>query len=178
MLVVVSIPIALNVIGRKWTVITTFFACCLFSAFFCVVTTTGEFLFSLSRKVCCKFITQNNFTSLSIHWHMNGLSHVHLRSALVRSATVALITSWLFYFLHGRSGPLQLGQLPHCGTWHRDAFCQFSFRWIHYYGSNKSTGLETCKSHLCAWGYKESKGKSLKSHYSMLFWLEFAIFDK
>ena len=24
------------------------------------------------------------------------------------------------------------------------------FRWIYYYGSNKSTGLETVKSHLCA----------------------------
>jgi hypothetical protein len=33
---------------------------------------------------------------------------------------------------------------------HRDAFCQFTFRWIHYYDSNKSTGLETGKSHLCA----------------------------
>ena len=30
---------------------------------------------------------------------------------------------------------------------HRGAFCQFSFQWIHYYGSNKSTGLETGKSH-------------------------------
>ena len=35
-------------------------------------------------------------------------------------------------------------------TVHRGAFCQFSFRWIHYYGSNKSTGLETGKSHICA----------------------------
>ena len=26
---------------------------------------------------------------------------------------------------------------------HRDAFCQFPFRWIYYYGSNKSTGKET-----------------------------------
>ena len=33
---------------------------------------------------------------------------------------------------------------------HRGAFHQFSFRWILYYGSNKSTGLETDKSHLCA----------------------------
>lgn len=62
MLVVVSIPIALNVIGRKWTVITTFFACCLFSAFFCVVTTTGSQLpelqgmwgtiFAVASRVC------------------------------------------------------------------------------------------------------------------------------
>ena len=29
-------------------------------------------------------------------------------------------------------------------------FCQFSFRWIYNYGSNKSTGLETAKSYLCA----------------------------
>ena len=33
---------------------------------------------------------------------------------------------------------------------HKGAFYPFSFRWIHYYGSNKSTGLETGKSHLCA----------------------------
>ena len=31
---------------------------------------------------------------------------------------------------------------------HKGAFCPFSFRWIHYYGSNKSTGLENGKSHL------------------------------
>ena len=33
---------------------------------------------------------------------------------------------------------------------HRGAFCQFTFRWIRYYDSNKSTALETGKSHLCA----------------------------
>ena len=31
----------------------------------------------------------------------------------------------------------------------RGAFCQFPFRWIYYYGSNKSTGNETGKTHLC-----------------------------
>ena len=36
---------------------------------------------------------------------------------------------------------------------HRDAFCQFLFRWIYYYGSNKSTGKETAKTHLCALYY-------------------------
>ena len=35
-------------------------------------------------------------------------------------------------------------------TLHRGAFFQFSFWWIHYYGSNKSTRLEIGKSHLCA----------------------------
>ena len=30
------------------------------------------------------------------------------------------------------------------------AFCQFSFWWNYDYGSNKSTGLETAKLHLCA----------------------------
>ena len=29
-------------------------------------------------------------------------------------------------------------------------FCQFPFWWIYYYCSNKSTGKETCKTHLCA----------------------------
>ena len=33
---------------------------------------------------------------------------------------------------------------------HRGAFCQFPFWWIYYYGSNKSTGKETGKMHLCA----------------------------
>ena len=37
---------------------------------------------------------------------------------------------------------------------HRGVFCQFPFRWIYYYGSNKSTGKETGKTHLCAVGYK------------------------
>ena len=32
---------------------------------------------------------------------------------------------------------------------HRGAFCQFPFRCIYYYGSNKSTGKETGKTHLC-----------------------------
>ena len=35
-------------------------------------------------------------------------------------------------------------------TLHRGAFCQFPFRWIYYYGSNKTTGKETGKTHLCA----------------------------
>ena len=33
---------------------------------------------------------------------------------------------------------------------HRGAFCQFTFRWIHYYDGNKSTGLEFGKLNLCA----------------------------
>ena len=33
---------------------------------------------------------------------------------------------------------------------HRGAFCQSSFRCIYYYDSNKSTGKETGKTHLCA----------------------------
>ena len=37
-------------------------------------------------------------------------------------------------------------------TLHRGAFCQFPFRWVHYYGSNESTGKETGKTHLCALG--------------------------
>ena len=37
-----------------------------------------------------------------------------------------------------------------CAPPHRRAFCQFPFQWIYYYGSNKSTGKETGKTHLCA----------------------------
>ena len=33
---------------------------------------------------------------------------------------------------------------------HKGAFCQFLFRWVYYYGNNKSTGKETAKTHLCA----------------------------
>ena len=32
---------------------------------------------------------------------------------------------------------------------HRGAFCQFSFRWIYYYGSNKSID-GNCQMHLCS----------------------------
>ena len=38
----------------------------------------------------------------------------------------------------------------HFSPMHRGAFCQFPFRWIYYYCSNKSTGEETSKTHLCA----------------------------
>ena len=38
---------------------------------------------------------------------------------------------------------------------HRGAIFQFPFRWIYYYGSNKSTGKETGKTHLCALGRKQ-----------------------
>ena len=41
--------------------------------------------------------------------------------------------------------------IPH-HTLHRGAFCPIPFRWIYYYGSNKSTGEETGKMHLCALG--------------------------
>ena len=36
---------------------------------------------------------------------------------------------------------------------HRSAFCQFLFCCIYYYGSNKSTGKETGKMHLCGMFY-------------------------
>ena len=36
-------------------------------------------------------------------------------------------------------------------TVHRDAFCQFPFRWIYYCHSSKSTGKETGKMHFCGW---------------------------
>ena len=36
------------------------------------------------------------------------------------------------------------------GKLNRGAFCQFPFRWIYYYGSNKYTGKETGKTQLCA----------------------------
>ena len=41
-----------------------------------------------------------------------------------------------------------LTQTMHCAV-HRGAFCQYTFRWIHYCHSSKSTGKETSKTHLC-----------------------------
>ena len=51
---------------------------------------------------------------------------------------------------------------------HRGAFCQFPFRLIYYYGSNKSTGKETVKSHLCAlfWNL-EIFGKRMKINQAL-----------
>ena len=40
-------------------------------------------------------------------------------------------------------------------TLHRGAFCQFPFRRIYYYSSNKSTGKEIGKTHLCALYWKK-----------------------
>ena len=81
---------------------------------------------------------------------------------------------WFLRYLHA-SGEFKRGYCgndtksnSYCGRWnyrsgkksdnlqyntlHRGAFCQFPFRWIYYYGSNKSTKKETCKTHLCALG--------------------------
>ena len=53
--------------------------------------------------------------------------------------------TYVLFITFGRNGP-KLNSRPV----HRGAFCQFPFRWIYYYGSNKSTGKETGKTHLCA----------------------------
>ena len=44
-------------------------------------------------------------------------------------------------------------------TVHRGAFCQSSFRWIYYYGSNKSTGKETGTS--VQWSEIENSNRNL-----------------
>ena len=49
-----------------------------------------------------------------------------------------------FYF---RSTDILKKRCPYQSA-HRRAFCQFPFRWIYYYDSNKSTGKETGKTHL------------------------------
>ena len=48
-------------------------------------------------------------------------------------------------------------------TVHRSTFCQSSFWWIYYYGSNKS---ETVKSHLCACSVLQKKGLQIKRNWS------------
>ena len=67
-----------------------------------------------------------------------------------------------FSFLNSvLDGSLVLPAAVSCGStrWRRTTaalhctemrFAQFPFRWIYYNGSNKSTGNETCKTHLCA----------------------------
>ena len=52
---------------------------------------------------------------------------------------VRFIFAWFFIFLEMEEYTL-----------HRGAFFQFPFWWIYYYGSNKSTGKEIGKTHLCA----------------------------
>jgi hypothetical protein len=60
---------------------------------------------------------------------------------------------------------------------HRGTFCQFPFRWIHYYGSNESTVKETGKTHLCALQQemcqrlnKGSMYNSVTDHVAMASW--------
>ena len=54
---------------------------------------------------------------------------------------------------------------------HRGAFCQLTFRWIYYYGSNKSTRKETDKTHLCAlaWNF----AVNLQCHFVRLSYKRF-----
>ena len=44
---------------------------------------------------------------------------------------------------------ISISQKPQYPT-AQGVFCQFPFRWIYNYGSNKSTGKETGKMHFCA----------------------------
>ena len=45
---------------------------------------------------------------------------------------------------------------------HRGVFCQFPFWWIYYYDSNKPTGKETGKMHLCA--IMQSRQQALRAY--------------
>jgi hypothetical protein len=47
-------------------------------------------------------------------------------------------------------------------TVHRCAFYQIPLRWIYYYGSNKTIGKETGKTHLCAVGQSSSTFQPIK----------------
>ena len=56
------------------------------------------------------------------------------------------------YIVHIQCGPSMTSWSIHtifCSLY-RGAFCQITFRWIYYYGSNTSTRKETGKTHLCA----------------------------
>ena len=52
---------------------------------------------------------------------------------------------------------------------HRSAFCQFPFLWIYYYGSNKSTGKETGKMHLCVLTVRKVVDLLIKEKSSRVF---------
>ena len=59
----------------------------------------------------------------------------------------------------------------------RGAFCQFSFRWIYYYGSNKPTGKETGNTNLCGaevivvfWFGTAAQNPNLKSYLRHYFY--------
>ena len=57
----------------------------------------------------------------------------------------------IFLFVFPRKYELlmiAISRLCHRDHLQRGLFCQFTFRWIHYYDSNRSIGLETGKSHL------------------------------
>ena len=56
----------------------------------------------------------------------------------------------------------------HRDSVHRGAFYQFPFRWIYYYGSNKSTGKETGKTHLCALYYSSLCEIAFELRYHLL----------
>ena len=67
---------------------------------------------------------------------------------------------------------------PVFSTVHRGTFCQSIFQWIQYYDSNKSTGLESGKSHLCAmyrnlfwpWEYEKTTVLAKLKTFSVLHW--------
>ena len=61
---------------------------------------------------------------------------------------------------------------PNTQTWpvlHRGVFCQFPFRWIYYYGSNKSTRKETGKTPLCALQTLKKLGENFRKLWPSLY---------
>ena len=83
-----------------------------------------------------KILTNNleNFKTVVIHntntKHFKNLNASHLSIATWELLSYSIIMTF--------------------DTLHRGAFCQFTFRWIYYSHSSKSTGKETGKTYLCA----------------------------
>ena len=84
------------------------------------------------------FNFHQNFSFFVVEsWHQSSFSKTV--AILLRTLENYEINKKYYYFLYNSLNKVV----------HRDAFCHFTFRWIHYYESIKSTGLETSKSHLC-----------------------------
>ena len=64
----------------------------------------------------------------------------------LKASKFKVLTFWCQWRYHDQISDIFHRNLP----LHRGAFCQLSLWWSYYYGSNKSTRKETCKTHLCA----------------------------
>ena len=76
--------------------------------------------------------------ALFLHYHLAGWISFNTKLEIcILRILATLQLNW---------PPVRLKTINAQLHFHRGAFCQFPFRWIYYYGSNKSTGKETGKT--------------------------------